>query len=61
MLKLIERGALNPIFDVLTRWGSCFNMIERLIVLKPIILDFAFNENITLSEAQWNMVDQLEK
>ena len=48
MLKLKERGGLKPILDVPKRWGSSFEMIERLIVLKPIILDFAtLNENIT--------------
>ena len=36
-------------------------MIERLIVLKPIILDFeTFNENITLTEEQWTITELLK-
>ena len=61
MLKLKERGPLKPILDVPTRWGSGYDMIERLIVLKPIIPDFGtFNENTTLTEDQWTIIEHLK-
>ena len=62
MLKLRERGASKPILDVPTRWGSTYDMIERLLVLKPIIHDFgAFNEDIELMEEEWLAIENLNK
>ena len=61
MLKLRERGTLKPILDVPIRWRSTYEMIERLIILKPIILDFGtFNEDISLTEEQWSLVELLK-
>ena len=60
MLKLRERGAPKPILDVPTRWGSTYDMIERLLVLKPIILDFGtFNEDIELLEEEWLAIEKV--
>ena len=62
ILKLRERGALKPILDVPTRCGSTYDMMERLLVLKPIILDFGtFNEYIELLEEEWLAIEDLKK
>ena len=62
MLKLRERGAPKPIIDVTTRWGSTYDMLERLLVLKSIIHDFGtFNEDIALIEEEWVAIEQLKK
>ena len=54
MLKLKERNALKPILDVPTRWGSSYDMLERLLVLKSIIRDFgSFIEDFDLSAEDW--------
>lgn len=57
MLKLT---APKPILDVPTRWGSTYDMIERLLVLKPIIFDFGkLNEAIKLEE-EWFAMENLD-
>ena len=42
-----------------TRWGSTYTMLERLLELKPALLDIA-HPDVSLSDAQWNHVKDRE-
>ncbi|CAK8687693.1 unnamed protein product [Clavelina lepadiformis] len=52
-----NKGAIN---DQATRWGSTYLMLERLLELKPVLVDIA-HPNVSLSDGQWNEVKQLEE
>ncbi|XP_076816197.1 uncharacterized protein LOC143462062 [Clavelina lepadiformis] len=48
-----NKGAIN---DQATRWGSTYLMLERLLELKPVLVDI-----VSLFDGQWNEVKQLEE
>ena len=54
--KKTNKGA---ILDQATRWGSTYLMLERLLELKPALIDIV-HPDVSLSDAQWNEVKQLE-
>ena len=49
----------GAILDQATRWGSTYLMLERLLELKPALIDIV-HPDVSLSDAQWNEVKQLE-
>ena len=49
----------GAILDQATKWGSTYTMLERLLELKPALLDIA-HPDASMSEAQWNHVKDLE-
>ncbi|KAM3921449.1 uncharacterized protein RB166_010830 [Leptodactylus fuscus] len=57
---LKRRAGKGAIIDQATRWGSTYLMIQRLVELKPFLVDMA-NPQLTLNESQWNQVTELEK
>ena len=54
--KKTNKGA---ILDQATRWGSTYLMLERLLELKPALIDIV-HPDASLSDAQWNEVKRLE-
>lgn len=57
---LKRRCGKGALIDQVTRWGSVYLMIKRLLDLKPLLIDMA-NPEITLSGREWEEVDQLER
>ena len=49
----------SAILDQATRWGSTYLMLEGLLELKPALRDIV-HPDVSLSDAQWNEVKQLE-
>jgi len=49
----------GDILDQATRWGSTYLMQERLLELKPALVDIV-HPDVALPDAQWNEVKQLE-
>ena len=49
----------GAILDQATRWGSTCLMLERLLELKPALIDIV-HPDVSLPDAQWNEVKQLE-
>ena len=49
----------GAILDQATRLGSTYFMLERLLELKPALIDIVLPD-VSLSDAQWNEVKQLE-
>ena len=49
----------GAILDQATRLGSTYLMLERLLELKPALIDIV-HPDVSLSDAQWNEVKQLE-
>ena len=49
----------GAILDQATRWGSTYLMLERLLELKPALIDIV-HPDVSLPDAQWNEVKQLE-
>ena len=49
----------GAILDQATRWGSTYLMLERLLELKPALIDIV-HPDVSLSDAQGNEVKQLE-
>ncbi|XP_073510784.1 uncharacterized protein [Phyllobates terribilis] len=57
---LKRRAGKGAIVDQATRWGSTYLMIERLLELKPFLIDMA-NPQVTLNEGQWTQVAELKE
>ncbi|CAI6355747.1 unnamed protein product [Macrosiphum euphorbiae] len=53
---LKREGLKQAILDIETRWNSTFNMLSRLIELKPFCIT---NEQIILSSNDWNSVEKI--
>lgn len=53
-----KKTKLHIILDQQTRWGSTYRMIERLLVLKPVIEGMAIDNNLT--DLQWTELDSLK-
>lgn len=56
---LKRRAGKGAIIDQVTRWGSTYNMVKRLVELKPVLIDMA-NPDVSLSEVQWMQLEELE-
>jgi hypothetical protein len=54
-----RRCGKGAIMDQATRWGSTYQMIERLLELQPALMDMAYPE-VTLTDAQWNQLKELK-
>ena len=60
-VKTERKDALKPIINVPTRCESSYDLLERLLVLKLITLDFVtFNEDIELMQDEL-MIEHLKK
>ncbi|XP_073501668.1 uncharacterized protein [Phyllobates terribilis] len=57
---LKRRAGKGAIVDQATRWGSTYLMVERLLELKPFLIDMA-NPQVTLNEGQWTQVAELKE
>lgn len=57
---LKRRAGKGVIIDQVTRWGSTYLMIQRLVELKPFLVDMA-NSQLMLLESQWEQVKELEE
>lgn len=57
---LKRRAGKGAILDQATRWGSTYLMIQRVLTLKPFLIDMA-NPDITMTDAQWQQVKELEE
>lgn len=55
----------SPILDCLTRWHSTMEMLERLLYLKPFILNMSANDSklkkLCMSNDEWKKIDALCK
>jgi len=49
----------GAILDQATRWGSTYLMLECLLELKPALIDIV-HPDVSLPDAQWNEVKQLQ-
>lgn len=56
---LRRRAGKVALIDQATRWGSTYEMIQRLLDLKPYLIDMA-NPDVTMSDLQWEEASQLE-
>ena len=60
MSLLKKKGGLLPVVDVPTRWGSTFNMLDRLLHLKDTISEYAAAAPyLHLSDTQWQYVEDI--
>ncbi|XP_073410249.1 uncharacterized protein [Dendrobates tinctorius] len=57
---LKRRAGKGAIVDQATLWGSTYLMIERLLELKPFLIDMA-NPQVTLNKGQWTQVAELKE
>ena len=57
---LKRRAGKAAIIDQATQWGSTYLMIQRLVELKPFLVDMA-NPQLMLHESQWKQVKELEE
>ena len=57
---LKRRAKKGAIIDQVTRWGSTYLMIERILELKSILSDMA-NHDLTMSNVQWDQVKSLKE
>lgn len=55
---LLKRANKMAILDQPTRWGSTYQMVDRLLELKPVLQDIAIEPSFT--EAQWAQVESLK-
>ena len=54
---------ISAVLDQDTRWGSTFVMLEKLIKLKPVILEIEAlgrNEKLHMTTSQWNQAQELK-
>ncbi|KAI8833185.1 hypothetical protein BC829DRAFT_356295, partial [Chytridium lagenaria] len=64
---LFEINVRGLIEDVKTRWNSTHDMLKRLVELRPTITDLCLHpdylsfKNFSLTEEEWNKVEQLTK
>ncbi|XP_073521308.1 protein MIS12 homolog isoform X1 [Phyllobates terribilis] len=59
---LKRRAGKGAIVDQVTRWGSTYLMIERLLELKPFLVDMANPQpQVALNEGQWTQVAELKE
>ena len=42
-----------------TRWNSCYNMLHRLVTLKPAIMATLTSAELTPSQSEWKLMDEL--
>ena len=49
----------GAILDQAIRWGSTYNMVKRLVELRPVLTNMA-NPDVTLTELQWKKLKELE-
>ena len=56
---LKRRAGKEAIMDQATQWGSTYNMVKRLVELRPVLTDMA-NPDVTLTELQWKKLEELE-
>lgn len=57
---LRRREGKGAILDQATRWGSTYQMIERILELKATLVDMASAE-VALTELQWNQIEELKR
>ena len=58
--SILKRSAKKgAIIDQVTRWGSTYCMIHRLIELKPFLVDMT-NPDVNLTQQQWEQLENLE-
>lgn len=58
--SLKKKGALLPIIDVETRWGSSYKMLRRILELKNYIEDYAAAApELHIGEDMWTKVQKL--
>ena len=55
-----RRAGIGAILDQVTRWGSTYVMVKRLLELKSVLEDID-NPAISLSQIQWKQASQLEE
>ena len=58
---LKKKGKVLAVLDQETRWGSSFNMVERIIRLKEIIREMGTmgNEKLDITDHQWTQIVDL--
>ena len=56
---LMRKANKGAILYQATRWGSTYLMLERLLELKPALIDIV-HPDVSLSDTPWNEVKQLE-
>ena len=56
---LKRRAGKGAIMDQATQWGSTYNMVKRIVKLRPVLTDME-NPDVTLTELQWKKVEELE-
>ncbi|KAF0730271.1 hypothetical protein Ae201684P_013304 [Aphanomyces euteiches] len=58
--RLVERNVPLPTLDVITRWGSLYDMLSSCLHIKEDIDNlFAANDSLTLSSAEWEGVENI--
>jgi len=60
MANMKKKGRLLPIIDSETRWGSSFAMLNRLLTLKDLVVDYAAaSPDLRLSDSAWENTEAL--
>jgi hypothetical protein len=53
-----RRSGKGAILDQVTRWGSTYMMIQRILELKDVLIDIP---DVSMTDAQWRQTEELEK
>jgi hypothetical protein len=61
LAKDLDIKCLKVIQDVPTRWNSIYYLIDRLIYLKPVILNIISDNEITLIDSDWEVIEEVHK
>lgn len=64
--ELAKLKALQPVLDVVTRWNSTFEMIERAVYLRTALesvlsLDKDLAQKVNLADEEWNLLSQISE